>query len=111
MTEQNDILIYHIAEVKDWRDALETGSYRADSLKSEGFIHCSRREQLWEVAQRLFAGRQDIVVLEIHPASLPVEIRYEAAPNGVKYPHVYGEIPLEAVHQVLTLNWERKRLE
>ncbi len=98
-------MIYHIAEQKEWLEGVELGSYRAASLNSEGFIHCSRKDQVMEVAERLFFERTDVVVLEIDPQTLPVEVRYETAPNGKSYPHVFGEIPLQAVRRVLVLDW------
>jgi len=110
-SEKRTEFIYHIANHKDWKEAIENGSYRVSSLASEGFIHCSTAEQLMEVADRLFSGRKDVVVLEIHPYSLPVEVKYELAPNGKAYPHVFGEIPLQAVRRVLALNLENRTLE
>ncbi|WP_201797706.1 DUF952 domain-containing protein [Bellilinea caldifistulae] len=110
-TQQTSDMIYHIAEQKEWLKGIELGSYRSDSLRVEGFIHCSTREQVMEVAERLFSDRTDVVVLEIDQESLPVEVRYEIAPNGNAYPHVYGEIPLEAIRRVLVLDWKNRRLE
>jgi len=34
-------LIYHIARRADWESARSSGLYTADSLATEGFIHCS----------------------------------------------------------------------
>lgn len=110
-TENYADLIYHIATSKDWKETVENGSYRVSSLAIEGFIHCSTAEQLMEVADRWFSGRKDVVVLEIHQDSLPVEVRYELASNGKAYPHVYGEIPLQAIQRVLEINWENHTLE
>lgn len=103
--------IYHIATSKEWKEAVENGFYRVSSLPSEGFIHCSTAEQLMEVADRLFSGRNDVIVLEINLDLLPVEVKYELAPNGKAYPHVYGEIPVQAVQRVLAINWENHTLE
>jgi uncharacterized protein (DUF952 family) len=105
------VMIYHIAEQKDWLEAVAVGTYRTSSLKDEGFIHCSTVEQVMEVAERLFAARTDVVVLEISQQSLPVKVKYEVAPNGKTYPHIYGEIPLEAVRRVLAINWKNLTLE
>lgn len=105
------VMIYHIAEQKDWLEAVAMGTYRTSSLNDEGFIHCSTLDQVMEVAERLFSGRTDVVVLEIPEQSLPVMVKYEVAPNGKTYPHIYGEIPLEAVRRVLAINWQNLTLE
>ncbi|GIV66750.1 MAG: DUF952 domain-containing protein [Chloroflexota bacterium] len=110
-SEQFSEMIYHIAESQAWFNAIESGSYYADSLSSEGFIHCSTREQVMEVAERLFSKRTDVVVLEIEQTNLPIEVKYETAPNGKSYPHVYGEIPLEAVRRVFIIDWTNRSLE
>lgn len=76
-------------------------SYRAPSLDTEGFIHCSDPGTVHLPANRLFAGRDDLVLLWIDPAALDVPLRWEPGhptdPAGVWFPHVYGPIPPAAV--------------
>lgn len=75
--------------------------YRAPSLDTEGFIHCSDPGTVHLPANRLFAGRDDLVLLRIDPAVLDVPLRWEPGqptdPAGVWFPHVYGPIPPAAV--------------
>ena len=33
--------LYHITTQSDWQAAQKAGDYRADTLASQGFIHCS----------------------------------------------------------------------
>ncbi|NTV63395.1 MAG: DUF952 domain-containing protein, partial [Oscillochloris sp.] len=73
------------------------GAYAADSLTSEGFIHCSTREQVLATAARFFAGRRDLLLLAIDPARLSAELRYEEGDLGVRFPHLYGPLELGAV--------------
>src|SRR5439155_14180413 len=65
----------------------------------EGFAHCSDPGTVHLPANRLFAGRADLVLLEIDPAK--VDVRWEPgvppSPDGVWFPHVYGPIPPSAV--------------
>ena len=57
-------IIYHLARRSEWEEAGDTGPYRAGSLAQEGFIHCSaNEEQMLGVANRLFAGMEDVLVL------------------------------------------------
>jgi uncharacterized protein (DUF952 family) len=48
-----DAMILHICSAAEWQ-ASPDDHYRCASLDHEGFIHCSRPEQVVEVAGRLF---------------------------------------------------------
>ena len=48
--------IYHITSRGAWIEATRNGSYAADSLESEGFIHCSTAAQVLPVARQNFYG-------------------------------------------------------
>ena len=56
-------MIFHIATRDAWDEAARAGSYRADTLETEGFIHCSEAHQVAEVANIRFRGREDLVLL------------------------------------------------
>jgi uncharacterized protein (DUF952 family) len=93
-----DELIYHIMKRDDWDDYWFDRRYEPPSLKQEGFIHASTLRQVVETAERYFAGRKDLVLLVIDPAWVQADIRYEdLSGRGVKYPHIYGYISLNAV--------------
>ena len=92
--------IVHICRRDAWQDAQENGEYSADSLKSEGFIHCSTPEQVLDVANRYYAGVHDLVLLWIDPLKIHVQLRWEAAEDGEIYPHVYGGIDIDAIQAV-----------
>lgn len=99
-------IIYHLALREDWVAGLDAGEYRAPSLAEEGFIHASGDEaQALRVAARLFAGRTDLLVLDIDTALLsegsPV-IR-EPARSGEIYPHIYGPVTQNAVVRIRKL--------
>ena len=107
-------MIYHITTRRAWRAAQEGGSYEAESLASEGFIHCSTRAQLLGVANSIYRGRQDLIVLCLDETALDAELRWEAPahppgsdwPQSVEealFPHIYGAITLNAVVEVLPL--------
>ncbi|WP_285506102.1 DUF952 domain-containing protein [Actinokineospora sp. NBRC 105648] len=70
-------------------------------LPGEDFVHCSDPGTVHLPATRLFAGRTDLLLLEIDPARLGVPLRWEAGappiPGGPWFPHVYGPIPAAAV--------------
>ena len=93
-------MIYHITTNAEWEEARRVGSYSADSLKSEGFIHCSTASQVEATANRFFHGKKDLVLLHIDELKIGAEIVYENKEGGsMLYPHVYGPLPLDAVLQ------------
>ena len=91
-------VIYHIATRADWAAAKAAGAYTADSLASEGFIHCSTAGQVIATANRIFRGQRDLVLLDIDSARVEPEIRYENLEGGVQlFPHIYGALSVDAV--------------
>ena len=94
--------IFHITRSEDWKNALEQGAYRADSLASQGFIHCSSRAQVVATANRYYRGQPGLVLLEIASSRVQAEIRWENLEGGAElFPHIYGPLNLEAVEKVI----------
>ncbi|MEH2191666.1 MAG: DUF952 domain-containing protein [Nostoc sp.] len=93
--------ILHITKVQQWEQAKDLGSYRADSLDTEGFIHCSKSTQILKVAQRFFNNQKELLILFIDSEKVQAEIRYEPAEIGELFPHIYGELNIDAVYQVV----------
>ncbi len=89
-------MILHLCPRSAWEDAQIQGAYRADSLESEGFIHCSRPEQVLRVANAYYRGQPDMLLLWIDPQKVTSEIRWEASGKDT-FPHIYGPLNLEAV--------------
>ena len=97
-------MIFHITSRASWEAALGAGIYEADSLATEGFIHCSKADQYIWVANQRFHARTDLVLLQIDPTRLRCQVRYENLEGGVPlFPHVYGAIPIRAVLNVTPL--------
>jgi len=94
-------MIVHICDVTAWEEAQTIGEYRPDSLASEGFIHASQPGQVLDVANRFYAGRQDLLLLWIDPQRLRSELRYEPTDSDL-FPHIYGALNLEAVVAVVS---------
>ncbi len=98
--------ITHIAERAAWEGAAARGTYVAPSLETEGFIHCSTPWQVRHIANINFAGRDDLVLLEIDPSNLDVDVVFENCEGGSEpFPHIYGELPVDAVTSVTPLEW------
>jgi uncharacterized protein (DUF952 family) len=94
--------IYHITSLSAWQQAQAAGQYTADSLASQGFIHCSTREQVLATAGRFYAGQDGLVLLCIDAQRIAVPLRYENLEGGeALFPHIYGPLELAAVEAVL----------
>ena len=100
--------ILHLTTRQAWRNAQEQGEYLADSLDTEGFIHCSTDQQLLPVANAFYRDAEDPVVLWIDTKKLASPLRWEAPVaadpfSHDKFPHVYGPVNLDAIVLVTCL--------
>ena len=105
-------MIVHIVKRSAWAIAVERKSYAPDSLRAEGFIHCSTFAQLIDTANRFYRGQRNLVVLRIEEPRLTAELKYEAPATahreaaGDLFPHLYGELNVDAVVRVVELPCE-----
>jgi uncharacterized protein (DUF952 family) len=91
--------IFHIVLPDDWK-AWDTDLYRAKSLETEGFIHCSFADQLNRVIARYYGGEAEVVVIEIETDALMSRVINEPSTASEIYPHVYGPINRDAIVSV-----------
>jgi uncharacterized protein (DUF952 family) len=96
--------IYKILSATEWQAAQEAGVYQgsADDTR-DGFIHFSTADQVDGTRAKYFAGRADLVLLEVDGASLGTALRYERARGDALFPHLYGVLPLSSVRKVTSL--------
>jgi uncharacterized protein (DUF952 family) len=97
-------VLVHLCSNDEWRLAQARGGHRPESLDASGYVHLSTPEQVHLPANRLYAGRTDLVLLRIDPARLTSPVRWEPGaatdPDAMVFPHLYGELPVEAVINV-----------
>jgi len=100
--------IYHLALAEDWgHEAPDdyTTSTLGRSLADQGFIHCSFREQVQQIADLVYRGRSDVLLLEIDRSRLDAAVKVEPPDGGSDcYPHIYGPINRDAVVRVARVN-------
>jgi uncharacterized protein (DUF952 family)/lysophospholipase L1-like esterase len=90
--------LYHIVAPDEWPRA---GHYAPASLAGQGFVHFSFADQVDGVANALYADARELVVVELDPMALGVEIRIEDSYGaGVSFPHGYGPVPVAAARAV-----------
>ncbi len=91
------MLIYHIVTPEVWDKFKDETEYEAESLQSEGFIHCSYRNQLDGVLERYYKNESKVLILHINPHLLTADLIAEPSTGGEVYPHVYGRINKSAI--------------
>lgn len=94
-------MIFHITTRSQWEQAQQLGEYRADSLETEGFIHCSTSAQVGWVANRFYSGQTGLVLLKIDCDRLKARLQFDAIETGEFFPHLYGSLNLDAIVQVI----------
>ena len=97
-------VLLHLISSDEWSSATTQGNLWPESLRSAGFVHLSTPEQVHLPANRLYRGRDDLVLLHIDPARLDAPIRWESGvptdPESMRFPHLYGALPVTAVINV-----------
>ena len=85
-----------------WEDLSTDAHYSADTLATEGFIHCTgERELLVTVANHFYRSAVGLfVILVIDEKKVSAEIRWEPA-DGYLFPHIYGPLNIDAVREVI----------
>jgi len=95
--------LYHLALEHDWSqqssDPYDTSTL-GRSLAEVGFIHCSFAHQVQPIADLVYRGRSDVLLLEIDPSRLRSPIKVERLDSGEAFPHIYGPLDRDAVTRV-----------
>jgi uncharacterized protein (DUF952 family) len=95
-------VLTHLCGVDEWSRARARGSIRPEAAAK--FIHLSTPEQVHLPANRLYRGRDDLVLLHVDPALLDSPVRWEPGvatdPESMLFPHLYGPLPVRAVVKV-----------
>ena len=77
---------------RGWASATAEPYRRSAGLDDEGFIHLSFAHQVKGVADAFYRGMTDLVLLELDPERLGSSVVMES-----RFPHLYGEMDVEAV--------------
>ncbi|WP_342148963.1 DUF952 domain-containing protein [Methylorubrum sp. SB2] len=97
-------LVYKICPRPLWREAEAHGVFRGAPVdRADGFIHFSTAEQAPETAARHFAAQDDLLLIAVDTDALGEALRFEPSRGGALFPHLYGELPLNAVRSVAEL--------
>ena len=90
--------ILHITTPNEWEAVKADSHYKAPSLQTEGFIHCSTFSQVLGVVNQWFKGQNKLLLLVIDQEKLTYEVKFEDLYNhGDHFPHLYGPLNTNAV--------------
>ncbi len=93
--------IYKICTASEWAEAERAGVYRGSAVDAkDGFIHFSTAEQAAETAAKWFAGQRDLVLAAVDSDALGDRLKWEPSRGGALFPHLYGELAMNAVRRV-----------
>jgi uncharacterized protein (DUF952 family) len=97
-------VIYRIISTGDWQAAQAAGAFAgtAHDLR-DGFIHFSTARQAAETAAKHYAGKADLLLLYVRDSDLTSPLKWETSRNDELFPHLYGSLPVSAVHRIETL--------
>jgi len=90
-------LAYKLVDRVEWATALAVGAYAGSAVDlADGYIHMSTTAQLAETARRHYAGRSDLVLVEVGLAPLGEALKWEASRGGDLFPHLFAPLPARA---------------
>lgn len=98
-------IAYKIVDAAEWRAAVAEGRYDGAPVDlADGYIHMSTQAQLAETAQRHFAGRENLLLLDVDLTGLGDDLVWEPSRGGALFPHLYAPLAVSAVVATRTLN-------
>jgi len=96
------MLIYHMLTADDWAATAPGAPYRAASLESEGFIHCSgSHATLLAVGNSFYSNRPGgWLVLVIDEVAVDAPVQWDPV-GETRFPHIYGPLNRSAILEVV----------
>lgn len=96
--------LFKVVSKTTWQAAEREGVFRGVGIDvADGFIHLSAAGQVVETVEKHFAGQTDLVLVSVDADALGETLKWEPSRGGALFPHVYGEISIEAVIEVVAL--------
>ena len=97
-------IIYKITTDALWQQAQQIGRFTGAPVDlADGFIHFSSASQVVETAAKHFAGQADLWLLSVDAAQLGAALKWEVSRGGALFPHLYGDLSLDAIARAVPL--------
>lgn len=97
-------LIYKIVPRPLWVEAERSGRFQGAPVDlADGYIHFSTAAQVRETARRHFAGQDDLLLVSVAAERLGQALKWEPSRGGDLFPHLYGDLLMGTVADVVPL--------
>lgn len=84
--------VYKLLTEEEWKAAEQAGHAASALDRADGYVHLSTRAQLAGTAERYFAGKGRVKLLQFDSTAI-APLRWEPSRGGDLFPHLYA--PLE----------------
>jgi uncharacterized protein (DUF952 family) len=99
--------IFHFINRSDLDRNLTDRELIVPSLETQGFIHCSKLDQVIGVANFIAPYDEEMQLIEINESQVLPEVRYENPDGGeVLFPHIYGPLNRDAIVAIHQMEWD-----
>ena len=100
-------MIYHIVAKAYWETFAEKELYFPADYEQEGFIHCSKREQVKGSVLKHFQGIKELLLLHLDESKITSKLIEEPSRSGKLFPHIYGGLNKDAVVKIEVIDRDK----
>lgn len=91
-------MIYKVVPAAVWQQAVAAGRFAGAGVDlADGYIHFSTAAQVAETAAKHFSGLTGLLLVAVDPAACGSALRWEPSRGGALFPHLYQDLPLDAI--------------
>ena len=99
-----DRTVYKIMSSSELNELRRDGLFRGSPADvADGYIHLSCASQLAGTLDKHFSGVDGLVLAAVDLSRLGDAVRWEPSRGGQPFPHIYGELTMDAVVSVSPL--------
>ena len=96
--------IYKIVDKGAWEAAKAEGVYRGAPVdRADGFMHFSASDQVMETVRKHFREQEGLLLVAVRCEALGDALRWEKSRGNALFPHLYADLPTDAVAWVKPL--------
>lgn len=96
-----DAYIYKILTLEQWAAFQTEHDFAGSPVDlSDGYIHMSCVPELKETMDKWYADQDEVALLQVEAAKIEGDLKYEVSRGGAEFPHLFAELPIDAVKHV-----------